>query len=149
MCLMPLMRDPLGGEVRKVQLVAEAQPFLKATFDLYRGECECKTAYVNNCAHFLTDAMVRATLPKPFPSSAEKCPKGRLIRAKETLDWFKSFSGGVHVGHDDLTSGYWFVYQENSGQGHVCVHLESSDGFSFRGTGDFSTVWPVNWHFFY
>jgi len=146
----PIPPSPLGAEVREKPINKRDQPFLKSTFDLYRGACECGVVYVNNCAHFLTDAMVRAGLPKPFPGASAKCAKGRLIRAKETLEWFKTFNTAFKVNHAGLTSGYWFVYQEDaSGQGHVCVHLEASASFSYRGTGDFSAVWPVNWHFYF
>jgi hypothetical protein len=146
----PIPPSPLGAEIREKPLNIRDQAFLKSTFELYRGRCECGEAYVNNCAHYLTDAMVRAGLPKPFPNAYEKCPKGRLKRAKETLEWFKTFKTGFKENHQGLAlTGYWFVYQEDaSGQGHVCVHLEASGSFTVRGTGDYSG-WPVTWHYYY
>jgi hypothetical protein len=148
--IQPAPPSPLGGEVRESPIRPLDQPFLKSTFDLYRGACECGVAYANNCAHFLTDAMVRSGLPRPFPNAYAKCAKGRLIRAKEALEWFKTFHTAFKVNHTGIASGYWFVYQEDaSGQGHVCVHLEAAGSFQYRGTGDFSSVWPVNWHYYY
>lgn len=122
--------------------------FLSRAYALYRGRCECGIQYENNCAHYLTDAMVRAGLPVQFAAGNAKCPQGRLLRAKETLAWFRSFSTGFAQSHSSLNSGYWFVYQEVGGQGHVCIHHEESDKYSWAGTGDFDS-WPVQWHFFY
>ena len=137
------------GLVAKAESAEAASPFLRKAFELYRGRCECGAHYENNCAHFLTDAMVRAGLPKPFSTSDEKCSAGRLIRAKECLEWFRTFSTGFSTGHQLLKTGYWLVYQENSGgQGHVCLHLEMEGNFVWRGTTDLSG-WGVNWHYFY
>jgi hypothetical protein len=124
------------------------QSFLPNSASLYRGYCECGTTYDNNCAHFLTDAMVRAGLPKPFPTGVAKCPSGRMIRAKETLAWFRTFSSGFNNNHGNLSSGYWFVYQESNGQGHVCIHQETSNSWYWWGTGDYPN-WPVQWHYYY
>jgi len=138
----------LGGTALKDASLATRGDFLSRAYSLYRGRCECGTQYDNNCAHYLTDAMVRAGLPTPFPAGYAKCPQGRLIRAKEALAWFRSFSTGFTQDHASLNSGYWFVYQESGGQGHVCIHGESSDKYWWVGTGDYSN-WPVTWHFFY
>ena len=145
----PISESAVGlGVVFKRQLLKRVSGFLQQSFELYRGRCECGAHYDNNCAHFLTDAMCRAGLPRPFASADEKCSAGRLIRAKECLAWVRSFSTGFSSTHQTLKSGYWFVYQENAGQGHVCLHLERQDDYIWRGTTDLSN-WPVNWHYFY
>lgn len=138
----------LGGVRPKDPSARLTATFLQESFSLYRGRCECGAAYDNNCAHFLTDAMIRAGLPQQFPGAYAKCAQGRLIRAKECLAWFKSFSTGFAQNHSGISSGYWFVYQESGGQGHVCIHHESSSQYEWRGTTDLPS-WPVQWHYFY
>ncbi len=140
------LADNVAGVVLKSGVKVSA--FLQNSFNLYRGRCECGASYDNNCAHFLTDAMVRAGLPRAFPANYAKCSKGRLIRAKECLAWFRGFSTGFNDNHNNLGSGYWFVYQEYQGQGHVCIHLEAPDKYWWRGTTDLPN-WPVQWHYFY
>jgi hypothetical protein len=140
--------EMLGGIVFKNRVKPLVNEFLAQSFNLYRGKCECGVTYDNNCAHFLTDAMVRAGLPSAFPVASEKCSAGRLIRAKECLAWFRDISTGFAANHDSLSSGYWFVYQESGGQGHVCIHLEGGDKYSWKGTTDLPN-WPVQWHYFY
>lgn len=139
-----------GGYVLKQssQRAKAQQPFLIRTFNNFTMSCECGTTYNNNCAHFLTNAMVKAGLPKPFPGNYAKCPKGRLIRAKECLDWFRSFSTGSATHHEAITSGVWFVYQESQGQGHVLVHEEFPNSYNWRGTTNLPS-WPVQWHYYY
>lgn len=140
--------EMLGGMAIKEGVNSLVNEFLVKSFNLYRGKCECGTSYDNNCAHFLTDAMVRAGLPVAFPAGSAKCSAGRLIRAKECLAWFRGFSTGFATNHDSLSSGYWFVYQESDGQGHVCIHLEAPDKHWWKGTTDLPN-WPIQWHYFY
>lgn len=127
-----------------------ALKFMEAAWGNFTTSCVCGTSYANNCAHFLSNACVlTGNLPKPFPGGAAKCPSGRLIRAKEMLDWFRSFSTAFAADHRKLTSGYWFVYQEDSsGQGHVCFHHEDPVKYAWKGTNDYD-LWPVQWHYFY
>lgn len=120
--------------------------FLERAWNSYTGTCTCGTRYNNNCAHFLTNAFALAGAT--FPAGAAKCPAGRMIRAKEVLAWWKTFSTGFQNNHNSISNGYWMVYQESGGQGHVCLHLESLTGRYFRGTGDYPN-WPVQWHYFY
>lgn len=141
--------ESLGGARIKGDIDLLQNQFLPMSYQLYRGKCECGVAYQNNCAHFLSDAMIRAGLPSSFPNAAAKCSAGRLIRAKELLDWFQAISTDFKQTHNGVTKGYWFIYQEDpSHQGHVCIHLESTAQYSYKGTGDFPS-WPVQWHYYY
>jgi hypothetical protein len=124
-----------------------ASKSLRSVFDAYENRCACGTSYPGtNCAHYLSNAFLKAGYTLP---DGEKCPKGRLIRAKEMLAWFRSLGGEFSSSHP-RQEGYVAVYQESSGQGHVCVHREFKKGnawsFDWRGTGDYSD-WEVNWHF--
>jgi hypothetical protein len=130
---------------RKVPVRADA-PLMERAWNLYSDSCACGTVYANNCAHFLTNAFALAGAS--FPANSAKCPKGRMIRAKEALEWFRSLATGFKPDHQAISGGYWFVYQEISGQGHVCMHLESPEEYSWVGTGDYDD-WPVQWHYCY
>ena len=121
-------------------------PFLVRAFNAYVPRCACGTTYANNCAHFLTNAM--AIAGAKFPASVAKCPAGRMIRAKETLDWWKTFATAFRQNCVGITAGVWMVYQEYQGQGHVCLHWHTPSGYSWRGTTNLPS-WPVQWHYFY
>jgi hypothetical protein len=137
-----------------MQLETEALavvPFLQRVFLAYpappsKGSCVCGVNYGNNCAHHLTNYMALAGAV--FPAGVAKCPAGRMIRAKETLLWFRQFATGFQPNHNSITGGIWFVYQEFGGQGHVCLHWETPTSWSYRGTGDYP-AWPTQWHYFY
>lgn len=134
------------GEVLKVSPSAIPQ-FMEKAWNAYKNECVCKTSYHDNCAHYLTNAFALAGAT--FPKDAAKCPKGRMIRAKETLAWFRPMAKQFRQNHSAITSGIWFVYQEKAnGQGHVCLHRESAERYWYKGTGNFPD-WPVQWHFLY
>ncbi len=133
------------GESLKVPIETLAS-FMERSWNAYTKSCVCGTTYANNCAHFLTNAF--AIAGATFPAGAAKCPRGRMIRAKETLDWFRTFATGFQPDHNAITRGIWFIYQESYGQGHVCMHLEAADRYWWKGTTDLPT-WPVQWHYFY
>jgi hypothetical protein len=131
------------------QTIVRTDPLLIGAFNAYYQGCTCGTSYENNCAHYLSNAFKRQHWPVEFPANAAKCPHGRMIRAKEFLNWFRStFNPQFRQNHNGITSGYWLVYQEAAnGQGHVCIHKHQG-GFAYRGTTDLPN-WPVQWHYFY
>ena len=133
------------GEVLKVTSPEVLESFLSRAWNSYSGSCTCGTRYDNNCAHFLTNAFALAGAT--FPAGTAKCPAGRMIRAKEVLAWWKTFATGFQNNHAGISSGYWMVYQESGGQGHVCLHLEETYKYYWKGTGDYPD-WPVQWHYF-
>ncbi|MEC0184744.1 hypothetical protein P4H61_25055 [Paenibacillus peoriae] len=119
---------------------------LSKAYELYEGKCTCDTSYGNDCAHFLSNALINAGYSI---TSGVKCPTGRLIRAKELRDWAKKMPNVVErTNHDSSSSGYWFVYQEraNDGQGHVCIHKENQGKHTSVGTGDYPD-WEVQTHY--
>lgn len=130
------------------ELITNKEPIVIGAFNAYYNGCTCGTSYENNCAHYLSNAFKRQYWPVNFPASAAKCPHGRMIRAKEFLDWFRtSFNPKFAQNCSGITSGYWVVYQESAGQGHVCIHKHQG-GFDYRGTTNLPS-WPVQWHYFY
>jgi len=131
------------------ELTTAVDPMVVGAFNVYYNGCTCGQVYENNCAHYLSNAFMRQHWPVTFPAGAAKCPHGRMIRAKEMLDWLRnSFNPQFKQNHNGINYGYWFVYQEASnGQGHVCIHRHQG-GFDWRGTGDYP-AWPVQWHYYY
>jgi hypothetical protein len=121
---------------------------LPGAFSKYSHACVCGIRYENNCAHFLSNAFMLQDPNINFPSGYEKCASGRLIRAKELLDWFRSLNPGFKQNHTGINDFYWFVYQENAGQGHVCIHYDKTGKFDYKGTTNLPT-WPVQWHYLY
>lgn len=70
---------------RNIVEVRLASPSLRAAFDAYTGECAGGDRYDNNCAHFLSDAFIRAgftELLPPNPHINARCntPAKRPIR---------------------------------------------------------------------
>ena len=109
--------------------------------------CVCGHAYPNNCAHYLSNALIRAGFSEPSGGSNQKCSRGRLIRALDVLEWCKRNNSGFSSGHNNLSSGTWIVFQQRSGGvQHVCIHKERSDSYSRAGTGDYPD-WPTQWHY--
>ncbi|MEW8351122.1 MAG: hypothetical protein AB2687_22680 [Candidatus Thiodiazotropha taylori] len=133
---------PLEGDLESI-----LSGSLSRAFSLYTNSCTCGRRYSDNCAHFLSNALIRAGYTM---GSGAKCSHGRLIRAKELLRWAQSRPGRTYRNNHNnptITSGYWVVYQERSdGQGHVCLHQEKPRTYSWRGTGDYDS-WPVQWHY--
>lgn len=142
----PLVLNP--GSNTKEHLASEIlSASLSNAFNLYEDKCDCGDRYENNCAHFLSNALIKAGFR--MPSWGAKCRSGRMIRAKELRDWAKSIPNVVFkANHNSINSGHWFVYQERAsdGQGHVCIHLEKPDSYQWVGTGNFPN-WELQEHY--
>lgn len=109
--------------------------------------CVCGIAYPNNCAHYLSNALIRAGFPEPSGGSNQKCPRGRLIRALDVLEWCKANKLEFSSDHNSLSYGTWIVFQQRSGGvQHVCIHKERAADYSRAGTGDYPD-WPTQWHY--
>ncbi|MFJ7890394.1 hypothetical protein ACIQYL_20240 [Lysinibacillus xylanilyticus] len=142
----PIVLNP-GSNTKKHLASEKIFASLSEAYNLYENKCDCGDRYDNNCAHFLSNALIKAGFS--MPSSGEKCRSGRMIRARELLQWVKSIPNVVmETNHDSINSGYWFVYQERESdhQGHVCLHLESPTEWDWKGTGDYPE-WEVQWHY--
>lgn len=109
---------------------------------LYRGACEGNDSYENNCAHFLSDAFLRAgyaDLKVPADCIEARCGTvaRRPIRARDMWCWFKQ---RAIVSQNSLPTGagYWAVFQLDESAywgGHVLIY--DSDQNIYFGTGHY------------
>jgi len=126
---------------------------LEKAFKLFQLSCKCGTKFPNNCAHFLSDALIRAGYSDlKNRDKMAVCPEGRPIRAKELLKYAQEKKTASRNDHKDrIMTGFWFVYNEYRGQGHVCLHREHHKEYTYdyKGTGNLDTFhdWPVQWHY--
>lgn len=118
---------------------------ISSAYNIYTNSCDCGDRYADNCAHFISNALIKAGYSM---GSGEKCRCGRMIRAKELLRWVQRRPGRRFAqNHNRLPSGIWVVYQERSdGQAHILFHRELPDKYYWKGTGDYDG-WPVQWHY--
>lgn len=142
----PALRAP---QTDRLQLAPGQSPKLSMIAIVWNGDCRdcgagypascCKGSrkYENNCAHFLSDALVRCGFVELLSDGAlYKCDKAdcqcpserRPIRARELWEWFKRKATTKHerVRWDKLprNSGWWAVFQINEAEyygGHVVV----------------------------
>ena len=127
---------------------------LQTSFDKYTNSCVCGYAYDNNCAHYLSNAMILGGFSEINGGNGANfrivngfcvCRSGRPVRAKEMRDWF----GRKWTYHSTPpTNGICLVYQESSGQGHVLLK-KYQDGRSIghAGTGDYPS-WPIQQYYY-
>lgn len=118
---------------------------LSSAYNNYTNSCDCGDRYDDNCAHFISNALIKAGYAM---GSGAQCRCGRMIRAKELLRWARNRPGvRFSSNHKNISSGTWLVYQESSnGQGHILFHLEESTQYYPMGTRDYP-AWPVQWHY--
>src|SRR5262249_43882614 len=96
----------------------------------------------NNCAHFLSDALMRAgfsDLEPPAECINARCGKSaRPIRARDMWCWFKSRATKTSR-TPTRNTGTWAVFQLDEQEywgGHVV--LLDSDAWKYYGTGWYS-----------
>jgi hypothetical protein len=152
-----------GNNQQVAPLGVAPLPSLALAFELYNASCICGETLSNNCAHFLSDALLRSGYKIDNGcgiAKYDRCKSGRPVRAKELRLWAEFMvnqkKGEKRVSHDAkhghktaISSGFWFVYQERKSdhQGHVCLHHETSEKkYSWCGTGDYEN-WEVQWHY--
>lgn len=144
----PKMRTIAGAPT---EWTAAAQAKLKAgtstegAAKAYVGQCEGGDKFKNNCAHFLSNALIAAgydDLRQPDICVHARCftDARRPIRARDMWCWFKdraTKTGGVVV----RNTGLWAVFQLDESQywgGHVVI--VDSDRWIYYGTG-----WYDDW----
>jgi len=124
------------------------EPSLREVALAYTETCVGGDRESNNCAHFLSDAFIRAGYTELLESEliTERCVcgTGRVVRAQEMLKWFQSKSKRFHTGRVEAGTGFWATYQEKPGRRHVTI-LDSNTG-RFYGTADCKD-WPVQWNY--
>ena len=121
---------------------------VQSAWDSYSNSCACGQRYDNNCAHFLSNALIEGGFSAIDGGDGCDlrtvngfcvCKSGRPIRAKELRNWF----GRNWTRRSSPQDGINVVYQEKSGQGHVLLK-KYSNGKSTgdEGTGDHPS-WPL------
>lgn len=152
--LLPGSPTPGGAED---QAGLKAGATIEGAAKVFMRSCDGNQSYDNNCAHFLSNAFIKAgfaELVSPNECVGARCNKEgctispylsrRPIRAKDLKCWFQSkareSSTSVNAG-----SGFWAVYQErgSDGQGHVAIL--DANAWKFYGTGWFHTNDPEGW----
>ena len=109
---------------------------LQNAFSSYTDSCACGTEYENNCAHFLSNALIKGGFSAINGVGSVFAPGGRPIRAKELRAWF----GRNWTRHTKPRNGLNLMYQEQGGQGHVL--LKKYPEGNWVGRGDHG-----NWNF--
>ena len=129
-------------------LGVEYQPTLEQVAKAYTQTCVAGDRESNNCAHFLSDAFIRAgyteLLDSPLVTQRCKGGAGRVVRAQDMLKWFQSKAKRFHSGRLKPNTGYWACYQEKPGRHHVTI-IDSSTG-KYYGTTDCKN-WPIQWNY--
>jgi hypothetical protein len=133
----PVVTNPPSSPASPVTLGAVPRYWTKA--------CEGNDAYENNCAHFLSDAMIRTgftQLKPPADCIDARCNTAskRPIRARDMWCWFKSMATKTSTTPTKNT-GMWAVFQLREQEywgGHV-VMLDS-DNWKYYGTS-----WYDDW----
>lgn len=125
---------------------AAPRPTLEDVAAAYTQTCACGERLSNNCAHFLSDAFIRAgyTELKTSDAFTTRCKAGRPIRAQEVMHWFQTQADTFTEVRPDGGTGMWAVYQEKPNRRHVTV-IDMNTGI-FYGTDDCKT-WPVQWFY--
>jgi len=133
-------------EIEQMHVASSYVPTLEDAAKAYTETCTGGDRTSNNCAHFLSDAFIRAGFTDLETSDliTERCPHGRPLRAQDMLKWFQSKSQRFHTGRVEPNTGFWASYQEKPGRRHVTI-LDSNTG-KFYGTADCKN-WPVQWNY--
>lgn len=103
---------------------------LQEAANVFDRACSCGEALANNCAHYLSDAMIDAGYTEldggvggmyRRRNGFVVCKHGRPVRAKEMRDWFAD--EGTVENSETKPDGYYAVYQQRDrdGQGHVTI----------------------------
>lgn len=136
-----LAGDPAKGSAADQAKLKEGNT-LEGAAKLYAGSCAGGDTEANNCAHFLSDALIRCgyselELASKPPCVNARCAKSakRPIRAKDMNCWFKSKATKTGKAVQKNT-GFWAVFQLDENEyvgGHVVI--VDSDNWKFYGTG--------------
>lgn len=121
-------------------------PPLSAIGANWFNSCAGGDVQTNNCAHYLSDAFIRAGYTELNPPNVHinaRCQTAarRPIRARDMWSWFRS-KATVTSSTVQRNTGWWAVFQLDERAywgGHVAVL--DSDSWTYYGTG-----WYANWN---
>ncbi|GAA4331029.1 hypothetical protein GCM10023086_61140 [Streptomyces venetus] len=132
-----------GGDTAQVT-VPRVLPPLSTVGSYWTESCLGGDTFSNNCAHFLSDAFIRAgytelTTANPYINARCYTPARRPIRARDMWAWFQSRA--VRTSNTPMSNtGWWAVFQLNEAAywgGHVL--LLDTDTWRYYGTGYYGT----------
>mgnify|MGYP001408018729 CR=1 FL=1 len=128
-------------------------------FKNFTDSCTCGEDLGNNCAHYLSDAFIRAGYSEldggkgglyRRKKGRTVCKHGRPVRARELETWFAAKAKQKSKKNDHSKPGFWAVWQGGGTYwgGHVAVHEHKGKGtpHDVRGTGDYPQ-WPTQNHY--
>jgi hypothetical protein len=138
---MPVQASDLHRE--KLQSLAPTANTIAAAAARYNGACVGGDHYANNCAHFLSDAFIRAGFNELLAGQAAdsdfhaRCgtPAKRPIRARDMWQWFQS-KATTKATAITRNTGMWAVFQLDESVywgGHVVII--DTDAWAWHGTG--------------
>lgn len=146
-----MVGDPEEG-TKKDQKKLSAGKSLEGTCKAFERKCAGGGEFINNCAHFLSNAFIEAgysELTKKQECVNARCDEDktcnlgsylnhRIIKAKDLRCWFSSKAKKT-ADSVKKNSGFWAVYQQRSSdsQGHVAIIDTKS--WRYYGTGWFSS----------
>lgn len=146
-----------NGSTPAVSRESDRQGTLKDAYDLYRGTCDCGEVLENNCAHYLSDAFIRAGYEELDGGRGALfrrhngrivCKAGRPVRARELREWFRGMAIDTYEG-EPSDEGYWAVFQHDPDEywgGHVAMHRHDGVDYDWAGTGDYPG-WRTQEHY--
>ena len=134
--------EPIG------KALAAAPKPLSQVCQYYTGACDGGDSYTDNCAHYLSNAFIRAGYTELLTSGiiTARCRSGakRPIRAYDMLKWFQYKKKRFRSGVIPQGNGVWATYQEKPGWKHVLI--SDTDKWEYCGTGDYPD-WPTQWNY--
>ncbi|MBG7697681.1 hypothetical protein HCJ76_06200 [Streptomyces sp. MC1] len=132
-----------GGDTAQVT-VPRVLPPLSSVGSCWTASCLGGDMFANNCAHFLSDAFIRAgytelAMANPYIHARCYTPARRPIRARDMWAWFQNRA--VRTSHTPMrNTGWWSVFQLDESVywgGHVL--LLDTDTWTYYGTGNHTT----------
>ena len=125
------------------EVTLDITPFagtLAGAFAAFNNSCVGNHKETNNCAHFLSDAFIRAGFSELLPNNPHinaRCTQAsRPVRARDMWSWFQSKATRTSRAIQRNT-GIWAVFQLKESVywgGHVIIL--DTDKWRFVGSGD-------------
>lgn len=140
----PKKGDPKLATKKDIEILKKSSPLARslasvATF--WNNSCNLSDVEGNNCAHYLSDAFIRAGYPELKKISGNphislwcdwnntvKNENARPVRAIDMKNWFDSMATKKTTTKQS-GNGFWAVYQErqSDSQGHVLLYDSNND----------------------
>ncbi|MEO6550844.1 MAG: hypothetical protein ABIN94_22770 [Ferruginibacter sp.] len=150
------------AKIKKLNPLARTLASVAANWTMPNGGCALGNTPPNNCAHYLSDAFIKAGYTELLKRNGEGqgiffhwCdivtppntvnPEARPIRAKQMWEWFKTMAT-ISQTTKPANSGFWAVFQADAvyPTGHVLLY--DSNNRKIYGTG---VYWDWAEQYFY